>query len=181
MANGKYILIVALILIGATVSFGYWALDEFNLAIAGLDNSYRELSSSVMALTSLQNSRQDNLATSTSQVSFNYPSTDDDFTTGCLYNISLTSSTTIHSLELTLIDAENDKPIDSKSSGLSATSTIATSTVDKINKIPWTVGKVTTGEYYLSLSKINGLEVDKKSAVFNIESSNSTSTVSSCR
>lgn len=177
MSNWKYILIVALVLIGGAASFGYWALSEFKVALAGLDNSYNELSSSVMALTSLHNSQLGKMATSSPQVFFNHPSKGDELTVGCLYNIDLTSSTTIQSLELTLVDAESDEPIDTKSSGLASTTDLG-----KLKKIPWTVGGVESGEYYLSLLKINGLKVGQKSEIFNIkESLNTASSSTSCR
>jgi len=173
----KRIALIAFLLVGATLSFGYWSLREFSLAIAKLDNSYSELSLSAIALTSLQNSRQVKTATSTPQVSFNYPIAGDKLTAGCSYDISLTSSTTINSRELTLIDAVSDRSIDAESSGL-ATST----TPSKSGQIPWTIGKVTDGEYYLSISKINDLQVEEKSGVFKIkESPNSSSTPKSCQ
>ena len=134
--------------------------------MAGLDSSYNELSSSVIALTSLKNSRENNLSTSTPQVSFNYPTAGDKLTAGCLYNIRLTSSTTLNSLALTLMDAENDEPIDTKSSGLATTTTLG-----KLKQIPWTVGELPDSEYYLSLSKVNDLKVSVESGVFSIKES----------
>ena len=65
MSNWKRISLIIFVLIGGTVAFGYWSINQFNLAFNSLDTSY--LASTHEAYSSLK--REVNLASTSPQVS----------------------------------------------------------------------------------------------------------------
>ncbi len=83
---------------------------------------------------------------------------------GCTYQISLQSSSTLQVLETVLIYAGTGEAVGPIASGLAKENTIAPDTQD----LTWKVGSVWHGEYVISISKVNGVEMKAESRVFTI-------------
>lgn len=163
MASWKYILVVALVLIGTTAGFGYWALQEFQITFKVMDNSYAELSA-VTAATLNKLVVQDQAGTSSPIINFTFPSQGEVLLGSCDYRLTWTSSSTISSINLSLIDAGTSKALGPVTSGLGGTTT-----GKQLKEKSWTVGQVWPGNYYLQVLSLNDQEVSQKSDVFIIE------------
>jgi len=197
MKSWKRITLVLFGLIGGTMLFGYWSFNQFDIALDNISapyfanihsaypvrgnasngvyplkdglasTSYGELTTSTdseLASTSLETSEE--LATSTDpKLSFTFPQKGDGIYIGCTYQISWQSSTTINSLETALIDAGAREAIGPKTSGLAKENTIE----KESQNLNWKVGfSVWPGAYYIKVSKINGVEAEFRSKVFEI-------------
>ncbi len=170
MSNWKRISLIVFVLIGGTVAFGYWSINQFNLAFNSLDTSY--LASTHEAYSSLK--REVNLASTSPQVSeisasstnielsFSFPKKGSNIYSGCTYEIPLQSSTTLASLEASLVDRGTKDLIDTTKSGLSKDILLESGS----QNFKWKVGSVWPGEYYLETSKINGSEIQTRSDIF---------------
>lgn len=170
MSNWKRISLIIFVLIGGTVAFGYWSINQFNLAFNSLDTSY--LASTHEAYSSLK--REVNLASTSPQVSeisasstdmevsFSFPKKGFNIYSGCTYEIPLQSSTTLASLEASLVDRGTKDLIDTTKSGLAKEIKIESDS----SNFKWKVGSVWPGEYYIQTSKINGSDIQTKSEIF---------------
>src|SRR3989344_2659710 len=164
MKDWKRIVLVVFVLLGATLSFRYWSLNQFDDVFENLSASYIAISPIVHKLPTT--------ATSTPVAATSTPTTSEASSTsssdidpkfqlifspkkngvyiGCTYEISWLASTTIKSLETVLIDAGTRKPTGPVASGLAKENTIdADSQV-----LEWKVGVIWPGEYFISISNV---------------------------
>lgn len=194
MNSWKRIILVIFILIGGTMSFGYWSINQFDNAFDNLSASYVAIALPVFSsfkkdtgLASTSPEISETLATSTDEtilaitsttttatatpitatstdleLSFTFPQKGDKVHTGCTYQISWQSSTTINSLGTTLIDAGIGKVAGPIASGLAKENSIE----EDSQNLEWKVGNVWPGEYYIKVSKINGVDTETRSKVF---------------
>ncbi len=171
MASRIYIAIIVLVLIGGTLSFGYWSIDQFNLALNTFDTSLNQLSASLAANTrpipnntTATTTDVVEIATTTPDVTITFPAKGKDVYIGCTYQLSLQSSTTIRSLETTIVDAGTGEVAGPIASGLARINKLEQNS----QSLDWKVGEVWHGEYFILLSKINGVEIETKSKYFMI-------------
>lgn len=174
MKSWKRITLVSFVLIGSVTSFSYWSISQFDQAFDNLSTSYLANTHSAspsfnfkqnteLASTSPEISEE--IATSTDpELSFTFPQKDTDIYIGCTYPISWQSSTTISSLDVVLIDAGTSNVSGPIASGLARENIIA----KDLQNLNWKVGNVWPGTYYIKVSKINDVEAEFKSKVFEI-------------
>ncbi|MBI2063578.1 MAG: hypothetical protein HYT65_01125 [Candidatus Yanofskybacteria bacterium] len=114
-----------------------------------------------------QSSGQAGQATPTDpKLSLTFPQKDTGVYIGCTYPISWQSSTMISSLEAALIDAGAREAVEPKRSGLAKENTIE----KESQNLNWKVGfSVWPGAYYIKVSKIDGVEAEFRSKVFEIK------------
>ena len=176
MKDWKRIVLVVFVLLGATLSFRYWSLNQF-------DDVFGNLSASDIAISPIVH-KLPTTATSTPVAATSTPTTSEASSTsssdidpkfqlifspkkngvyiGCTYEISWLASTTIKSLETVLIDAGTRKPTGPVASGLAKENTIdADSQV-----LEWKVGVIWPGEYFISISNVNHMATDERSQKF---------------
>ncbi|MEK7185497.1 MAG: hypothetical protein AAB726_02645 [Patescibacteria group bacterium] len=96
---------------------------------------------------------------------FTFPQGGDEVYIGCNYQISWQSSTAINSLETALIDDGIREPMGPIASGLAKENIFKTDS----QNLGWKVGVVWPGSYYIKISKINGVEAEIRSKVFEIK------------
>jgi len=156
------------------MSFGYWSLSQFNqvfdtisaLSVANTLTASSLLKKDAEVVSASPEVSTNAFATSTptSEVSFTFLHRDTGLYIGCTYPISWQASTTIRSLEATLVDAVPRDVVEQEISGLAKENTIEDS-----QSIHWKVGEgVSPGTYYIKISKINGAEAVVRSSVFAI-------------
>jgi hypothetical protein len=190
MKSWKRITLVVFVLIGGVTFFSYWSINQFNQVFDNLSASVvntrsvypsfkqkTELAStspeisgefatstdSELASTSPEMSVI--VATSTNpELSFTFLSKDTKVYIGCTYPISWQSSTTINSLGTILVDAGTREPVGPIASGLAKENAVETDS----QNLEWKVGVVWPGSYYIKVSKINGVEAEFRSKVFEI-------------
>ncbi len=166
---------VVFVLVGGTAYFGYQSFSQFNDALDTIGASYIAIASTPL-IHSASKINSEESATTTAEtisttatstdpkLSFSFPEKDDDVYIGCTYQISLQSSSTLQVLETVLIDAGTGEAVGPIASGLAKENTIAPDTQD----LTWKVGSVWPGEYVISISKVNGVEMKAESRVFTI-------------
>ena len=192
MKSWKRITLVIFVLIGGTLSFGYWSMNQFDIALdnisapylanthsaysslkqntelasASLETSGKLTTSTGSELASASQEVSEELATSTDpELSFTSPKKDAKVYIGCTYPISWQSTTMISSLDAALIDAGAREAVEPKTSGLAKENTIE----KESQNLNWKVGfSVWPGAYYIKVSKINGVEAEFRSGVFGI-------------
>ena|SRR3989344_2324683 len=181
MRNWKRITLVIFVLVGGTTFFGYWSIKQFNnvfddlsASLASTYSSYPSFFKQRAELASTFTEIYGGLATSTNseltststvpELSFIFPQNNTRVYIGCTYPISWQSSTTINSLETALIDAGTREAVGPIASGLAKENTIGE---DLVN-LEWKVGVVWPGAYYIKVVKINGVEAEFRSKVFEI-------------
>ena len=98
------------------------------------------------------------------ELSFTFPQKNDEVFIGCTYQLSWQSSTTINSLESTLVDAGTRESMGPIASGLAKENAIEKDS----QNLSWKVGVVWPGEYYIKVSNINGADLETRSKVFTI-------------
>ena len=184
MKNWKRITLVMFVLIGGTMYFGYWSINQF-------DDAFDSLTASLVAIIPPVNPRLTVSETSTSasstpptnqfetstSASSTPPTNQNDLDSkfqlifspkkngvyvGCTYEISWLASTTIKSLETALIDAGTRKPIGPIASRLAKENNIEANS----QSLKWKVGVVWPGEYFISISNVNGVATDERSRKF---------------
>ncbi|MEX2013879.1 MAG: hypothetical protein WD896_00810 [Parcubacteria group bacterium] len=185
------IILVVFVLIGGTISFGYWSTNQLNQAFDNLSAAYLASTYSVypslkqdVGLASTSPEISGEIATSTDlglastspeisgtvatttppEFSFTFPQNNTQVYIGCTYPISWESSTTINSLETALIDSGTRETMGPITSGLPREKVIETDS----QNLKWKVGIVWPGGYYIKVSKINGIEAELRSKVFQI-------------
>lgn len=181
-----------LFLVGSLTLFCFWSTNEFNKVVDNLSDSY--VASAHLSYQSIQKlelastspEMLDELSTSTDETildidsvatnletattsnslgfSLTFPQKDDKVYIGCTYPISWQSSTEIDSLDITLISAGTREEVGPIASGLEKENTIA----KEIQNLKWKVGGVWAGEYYMKVSKTNGVETVFRSNIFEI-------------
>jgi len=172
-------------LIGSTVFFAYQSLNQFNNALDNLSASYTavqplpnttEITSLISSSTPVEtDSSVFSTSSTTPDISVAQDNTDPNFQLifkpnkegvyiGCTYQISWLASTTIKSLETTLVDAGTRKPTGPVASGLAKENNIEANS----QGLKWKVGVVWPGEYFISISNVNGVAINEKSRVFTI-------------
>jgi hypothetical protein len=174
MKRWKYITLVIFVLIGGAMSFGYWAINQFDSVFDDLSASYFANTHLVyssfkqntnIGLDSASPEISGEFATSTAlELSFIFPQKGDEAYIDCAYQISWQSSTTIHSLETTIVDVGTRKSVGPIASGLAKENIIE----KDLQNLEWKVGAVWPGKYYIKVSKINGVEAEFRSNVFQI-------------
>lgn len=172
MKSWKRITLMTFILIGGTAFFGYWSLNQFNNVFDNLSASYvantLPITSSFktdVGLASTPPEIAGELATSTDlELSFTFPQKNSEVYIGCTYELSWQSSTTVTALETVLIDAGTREPAGPIASGLAEENTIEKDS----QNLKWKVGIVWPGEYYIKVSKMNGVKAEFRSKVFEI-------------
>lgn len=181
MKNWMRIGVVVFVSIGGTMSFGFWSLQEFDNAFENVGASYAAISPYVrkvpttatttpMSATSTATTSESSLVTASDQGEID-PKFKLIFTpkkkgvySGCTYDISWSASTTIRSLEATLIDAGTRKPSGPVTSGISKENDIDADS----QTLKWKVGAVVPGTYFIEVSKVNGIEAESRSKTFQI-------------
>lgn len=190
MASRIYISTIVFVLIGGTLSFGYWSLGQFNLAFNSFEASQSQLSASLTSNTKpvLNNAVATTtaggaqVATTTSDVSVTFSAKGDDVYIGCTYQISFQSSTsTVRSFEAALIDTGTGETVGPIASGLAKTNNLKPNS----KNLDWKVGEVWSSEYVILVSKINSVEIENKSESFTIrkmpENISATKRVTMCK
>ncbi len=174
MKSWKRITLVVFVLLGSTTFFGYWSFGQFDTVFDTLNASY--LASTLSASSFHQTVTKRDVSTTSPEIatpvasstdvelSFTFPQEDEGVYISCTYHISWQSPTTISSLETALIDAGTREPAGPIASGLAKENTIE----PDAQNLTWKVGVVWPGEYYIKISKINGVEAEFKSKVFEI-------------
>ena len=163
--NGIRIFLIAAVLIGGTALFGFWALHQFDLVFANISSSYASPAATGAVATSSVAVQPNALvlgATSTPKFAFTFPLRGITVYSGCAYTLSWLASTTIKSLDISLVDAGTLKPI----GPLHNASTSTTASIAQ--GFQWKVRRVWPGNYYLLVSSINGIETKKRSGTFTI-------------
>lgn len=164
MTSWKYTITVAFSLVGLTAFFGNWALNQFRIAFDSFDDYNQQAASGLISY------KHTNTSTSSTSTIEDFviisPQKGSVVNIGCNYDITWQSSTTVKSIGIALIDAGTLKPAGPIASGLSATSSET-----PLASLNWKVGNVWPGEYYISISKINGQDTNKKSGTFTINES----------
>jgi len=183
------IVLVTFVLLGATLLFGFWSLNQFNTAFEDMGAHYIVMyplvhkpsttATATLMIAASAGSISLSPATSTATTSddssgkydldlkfkFDFPSPKERVYIGCTYEISWSASTTIiKSLEIALIDAGTHKPTGPIASGISKENIIDNNS----QSLKWKVGIVWPGVYYIKVSKINGIETNFKSKIFEI-------------
>lgn len=169
MARRIYIATIATVLVGATISFGLWSLAQISLAINTFEASYNQLGASRAA--SLRPASDNatttgamGTATSTSEVGVLFTPEGGTVYIGCTYQIPFQASTTVHSLEIALIDDNTGEKVGPIASGLAAVNELGPNS----KSLGWKVGVVWPGSYYLKTSKVNDVYVETRSSTFTI-------------
>ena len=176
------ITLVVFVLIGGTMSFGFWSLQQFDNALENLSAaSYLAVSPLVREISTATTTPI--VATSTlaiseasSTISFNQDDIDPKFQlifspkkssvyVSCTYEISWLASTTIKSLETSLIDTGTSKSAGPVASGISKENIIE----DGSQSLKWKIGVVWPGEYFILISNVNGMATDERSQKFVIK------------
>jgi hypothetical protein len=170
MNDWKRITLVTFALIGGVTLFGYWSLNQFDNVFDNLGAAYITNTAPVsLSLKTDSEALATSTATSTDmgtdlELAFTFPQSGDRVYYGCTYPISWQSSTTINSLGTTLIDAGTGESAGPIASGLAKENAIE----KDLQNLNWKVGNVWPGDYYIRVSKINGIETEFKSKVFEI-------------
>lgn len=194
MKNWIRIFLVCFVLIGGTAFFAYQALNQFNNALDDLSASsfaIAKIPPSPLLISDKKNKEKiststpdpETISTSTPEiilasatstdlsatttdlkVSFIFPKENSEVYIGCTYQLSFRASTTIHSLETTLIDDGSIKAVEPTASGLAMENKIKPGS----QSLDWKVKFVWPGEYYIKVSNINGVDLENYSEVFTI-------------
>jgi hypothetical protein len=192
MNNWKRITLVIFVLIGSVTFFRYWSISQFNQVFDNLSDLY--VANSYLVYPSFKQNEQnaglastspeisEEFATSTDsglastspeisvivatstnpELSFTFPQKGDEVYISCTYPISWQSSTTINSLKTALVDAGTRESMGPITSGLAKENTIE---ID-LQNLKWKVGVVWPGEYFISISNVNGVATDERSQNF---------------
>jgi len=172
MKDRTRIVLVVSLLLGATLSFSYWSLNQFDAVFDSLAaspaTSYSPVNPRLAAVSETSTSTSSTPPTNQNGLDSNFqlifsPKGDGVYM-GCTYEISWSASTTIQSLETALVDAGTRKPIGPKTSGLAKESSIEASS----QSLKWKVGVVWPGEYFISILNVNGVAADERSRRFMI-------------
>lgn len=187
----KRIMLTSMFLVGTAGAFGYWSISEFNKALSNVDKNEYPASVinpvnvgasvidtvSTMASTPISTSTSIDVfvATSTNATStivdldpktfsLTFPAKGDVLYTGCTYGLKWASSTKASSFDLWLVDDSKLEKLKPSSSGL-----VGTSSYGFFGILPWTVGDVDQGTYYILVSKIDGVDITYRTDKFSIK------------
>lgn len=170
MKDNKRIVFFVTLLIGGTLTFGFWSLYHFNKVFSNLDELSRDgvvykTQKNIIASTTLNT----DLSTTTivsEDVGFKFifPENKTDVYKGCQYKISWKSLSKINYIELSLVDAGTKEVIGPIAGGVPKN----LSGSDLLD-FSWKVGNVWPGEYYILISNINNNPVREKTKIINIK------------
>jgi hypothetical protein len=177
MKKAIYIIIIVVVLIGSALLFRLWALDNFNLALSGLDKENTSVYISKTVIPDidivsvekeitpvlLEEVLPENETIKDINLIITSPVKDANLYIGCKYSISISSSSIINSIGMSLYDFGTRKVQGPIASGISKDIT-----GKDIKSIEWKVGNIWPGKYFISTSTVNGLDLSKKSSGFNI-------------
>src|SRR3990167_3748626 len=140
MKDWKRIVLVVFVLLGATLPFRYWSLNQFDDVFENLSASYIAISPIVHKLpTTATSTPTTSEASSTSSSDIDpkfqliFSPKKNGVYIGCTYEISWLVSTTIKSLETALIDAGTRKPAGPVASSLAKENIID----DDVQSLKW--------------------------------------------
>jgi len=184
------IILVVFVLVGGVAFFGYWSIDQFNLAfdnfstpyLASTHSAYQSFKRPDAGLASTSPETLGDVATSTemsggiatstkpeltststvSALSFTFPKSNTQAYIGCTYPVAWESSLKVGSMEAALVDAGTRTAVGPNTSGLAKENIIK----EDSQKLSWKVGSVWSGSYYIKISKINGADAEIRSKVF---------------
>lgn len=184
MKNWIRVTLVCSILVGGTAFIGHQVFNQFDEALNNLGASYaaianmppipvtnktntEHISTTTPEITATTTPEMTSpVATSTAlKLSLAFPKKGSELYIGCTYQIPLQSSTTVRSLGTTLIDAGTKESIGPIASGLAREIKIEADS----QILDWKVGAVWPGEYFILISKMNGVEIDAKSKSFMVQ------------
>jgi hypothetical protein len=175
MKNWTRIFLVCFILVGGTVFWAHQLLNQFN-------NALNNLSASSFAIVNIpqtpfsNKTNKEQSSTSTQEIvstsatstdlkfSFVFPPKNSEVYIGCAHKLSFQSSTTIHLLEIALVNADTIETLKPTASGLARENKIEPNS----QSLDWKVGAVLPGKYYIMASNINGVDAESYSKVFTI-------------
>lgn len=177
------IIMVVFVLIGAVAGFAYWSVNQFNQAFDDLrmscstDNHldyrlfYKQRTSDLASttpelVTNLASSTDQGLVASSTvpELSFSFPQLNTKLYIGCDYQISWESSSTVASLETTLIDYATRLAVEDDKSGLIKEQVLEADATG----LTWKLASALPGSYYLKISKINDFDTEARSEIFTI-------------
>src|SRR3989338_6532397 len=172
MKDWKRIVLVVFLLLGATLSFGYWSLNQFDVVFDRFDSLIAS-PATIIYPADTQSTASETSTPATSTTPTDQNNVDSKFQLifstrksvvyiGCTYEISWLASTTIKSLETALIDAGTRKPTGPVASGISKENIPD----DDSQSLKWKEGVVWPGEYFISISNVNGVATDERSQKF---------------
>ena len=183
MKNTLRIMLSIVVLIGGTLGFAYWARMSFDKAFADLGATGAYNASAIQAVRTSSTPvaptvpqtppitvtppETKTLTPATQaeakiiKLGFSFPSASTTVYRGCKYTIAW-NTTSVASMDMTLMDAGTRKPMGPVASG------IAKNVTPKGTTLPWKVGTVWPGSYYILASNINGSTLSEKSPVFTI-------------
>jgi hypothetical protein len=177
MKTWKRITLVSFVLVGSSLTFASWALNQFNDALATLGTpqvatvirvrpptlrlgtTTPATTTPATATSTLGQGRQSD---SSGRLSVDPPGKGGKVYVGCTYPISWQAPVKVASLETTLFDARTQTAVPAATSRLIKAHTLSA------EKLPlqWKIGGVWPGVYYLSISKINGTSLGERSSTF---------------
>jgi hypothetical protein len=162
-------------LIGSTAAFGYWTLNQFNQVFDNLGASYiaiadaspislfDEANEGKVSITLLKTASNLLATTTSSEFNLLFPQKGKEVYADCTYMVPWQSTTT-NLIEIALVDAGTKMPVESRYSGLAREYVVE----DDSQNFKWRVGAVWPGEYYLSVSKIDGVDQKMESNIFKL-------------
>ncbi len=192
----RRIVFIVSVLIGGAASFGVWSFQQFNSVFENLAAAYSAITpivreqltaTPIISVTATSTDSTDlpqvgaGQATSTATTTeasaassqqegidpkfkLVFPSNISSVYTGCTYEISWVASTTIRSLEVALIDIGTKEASGPIASGLAKKYDIKAD----FQRLDWKVGGVWPGEYYIEVSKVNGIKTESRSKFLEI-------------
>lgn len=166
------IIVVVFVLVGGTAFFGYWSIDQLDRELDSLGAAYLANTTQVFSylkqkseVASSSPETSGSLETSTStKLAFTFPQEDTMVYIGCTYPVSWQSSTTVSSLEASLIDAGTREAVGPNTAGLAKENAVEKGS----QSLDWKVGVVWPGIYHIEISEINGVSVETRSKAFSI-------------
>lgn len=186
------IILVTFVLIGGATFFGFWSIGQFDQAFddfsqANAQFAYSSLlrkdvlgkklasttpvisgvvaTSTDLNLVSTSSEMTLGVATLTNpQLSFSFLQSDTKVYTECTYSISWDPFIKVDSLEIDLVDATTGILVEANTSGFAKENILE----EDSDHLDWKVGGVLPGEYFILISKINGIEREVRSKYFMI-------------
>lgn len=186
MNHWKKILSIAIILVGGTAIFGYWAINEFDKVFSRLVDTNNQVAkagdlvSIVESSVVVSTSTDSTVSTSTpveiaittlisgyfdpNNFSIITPQKGNTLYVGCNYNVKWNEPNLLSDADLWVVNAETIEKVHPSTSLLSVSST-----TEPVSNIDWKIGNIATGTYYILFSKINDQDFTYRSDKFYVE------------
>lgn len=165
MKNAIRIIIISCVLVGGAYGARTILLKEFQYALQPVDEAFSRAS---VAQTVIAFSQRESVSTTTSpytgphNFSFEFPGKNKTLYEGCTYPLAWIASTTITSMNLSLVDAGTGTSVDEGVSGIQYDVR-----GEDLRGVLWKVGaRVWPGQYFLKLESLNGTTTQEKSYRF---------------